>query len=137
MAIAWPSNLPAPQKRGLTIGPNVDTLSRETQSGRKYGARYGIGGGDSANVNFLLFKNQDENQVKQFELYYAQDLNMGINFVDASWLSSVMGYSDHYFRVLGYTPGSIAGVGIYNFSLTILIKKKDDCPEDVFWPYWE
>lgn len=129
MAITWPETLPAPLRTGLKITPNPDVRARDTQSGRLELLRFGAGNPDTLTCTLRL----RGDQVARFELFYARDLNMGRNWIDADWLASALGYTDHFLRIVGYVPRQDESPRS-DYALTCSIARRADCPADTTWP---
>jgi hypothetical protein len=136
MAVAWPATLPAPQRSGLRIVPNPDVKARLTQSGRKELRRWGKGGGDTITCTLRLWNDHPDHgdQVAIFERLWARDLNFGLNWIDAEWLATVLGYTGYYLRIIGHSPCRSVG-GIYtDYSLTVNVKLAAALWADTAWP---
>ncbi len=93
----WPSTLPAPENT-VKIEAGSTLRSRKLESGRREVRRFGDGAPDRATV---LFKFKAD-EFDEFVTFFEEDLNLGVNWFSAAWLSSVLGYSDHGARCLGY-----------------------------------
>ena len=128
MAI-WPITLSALQKKiSITLG---DTRKeRKLQSGRAEYRRFGDGKPDQANVLFRLTWAQWD----IFKEFHAYDLNLGINWFSADWLTD-LGYDAHKAKILGY-PREVALQSHYVDVLCNLIIQKTAwiVGEDTEWP---
>ena len=126
---SWPSTLPAPQKNIIII-PGDTRKERRLQSGRYEFRRIGNGKPDQAKVPFhFTWAEWDI-----FKGFYAHELNFGINFFSADWITS-LGYATHKAKILGY-PREIARQNYYvDIFCNLLIQKTDwIISEDSEWP---
>ena len=135
MSIPWPTELPAPLWEGLTITPSPATVSNRSQSGRSTIRRFGRGKSELISCSLHLEHNhfQYGDQVGLFEHFWARDLNFGLNYIDASWLGDYLGYTDHYFRIVGYKKSQYLWGSHAVYSLTLALCKKSLAP-DSEWP---
>jgi len=135
MAATWPLTLPAPQRSGLRITPTSDVKSRTNQSGRKELRRWGCGGGDTLTCTLRLVHNHPTHgdQVAIFRKFWDRNLNFGLNWIDGDWLP-LLGYSNHYCRIVGYSPRQGQGVIYSDYSVTFEIKPIANAWENTVWP---
>lgn len=124
MAITWLSILPAPQRSGLVIKPNPDVYVRETQSGRKELRRFGSSKPDTITCTLRLRREhpQHGDQVAAFKEFWSRDLNFGLNWINAGWLD-LLGYTNHYCRIIGYSPCQSSGLFFSDYSVTFAVQK--------------
>ena len=98
MSVAWPSYLPPPLVEGakLTAGSNV--RRRQCQSGRVEQRRFGTGAPDSWQLTWRLTADEHDD----FRAFYSDDLDLGVEWITADWLTQ-LGYGAGYeARLLGY-----------------------------------
>lgn len=135
MAIFWPATLPAPQRSGLIIKPNPDVRVREAQSGRKELRRFGAGKPDTLTCTLRLFSQhpQHGDQVAAFKHFWRRGLNFGLNWIDADWLS-LLGYTNHYCRIIGYSPRRSMGSLYTDYDVTFAIQQAASVWADTEWP---
>ena len=131
MAVTWPDNFPVPLEDSFqeTFGDNMER--RVCGSGRTEVRRFGSGSTPSI-VTTLRLRN-DVVTPKEFELFYSNDLNMGLNWIDAPWVASVLGYPGCYARISGYMKKSAVGKIYSDFSVILQIKKASECWADTTW----
>lgn len=136
MAVAWPAALPAPQRSGLRIVPTPDAKARLTQSGRKEVRRWGKGGGDTITCSLRLWSDHPDHgdQVATFKRFWDRDLNFGLNWIDADWLETGLGYSGYYLRIIGYSPLQARGTIYSDYSVTFSVKPMSALWADTAWP---
>ncbi len=135
MPVIWPDTLPAPLRSGLKITPNPDVKARTTQSGRKEIRRWGKGKGDTLSCTLRLWNNHPDlgDQVAAFKRFWDRELNFGLNWIDADWLETGLGYGNHYCRVIGYSPRQGNGIIYSDYSVTFEIKPVASAWEDTAW----
>lgn len=136
MAVAWPATLPAPLRAGLTVTPNPDVKARITQSGRKELRRWGKGGGDTLTCTLRLWNNHPAHgdQVAKFKRYWSRDLNMGLNWINADWLETGLGYAACYLRIIGYSQRRAVGTLYSDYSVSFNIRPVASAWTDTEWP---
>lgn len=125
----WPSTLPPPQKR-ISLTPGDTRKIRDSVSGRKEIRRMGSGAPDQIRVLFRL----TWAQWAIFKRLHEWDLNLGLNWFSASWLTT-LGYSAHKARFLGY-PREVARQQYFvDVVATLLVQTTADIiGEDTSWP---
>lgn len=125
----WPSTLPPPQKR-ISLTPGDTRKIRDSVSGRKEIRRMGSGAPDQIRILFRL----TWAQWAIFKRLHEWDLNLGLNWFSASWLTT-LGYSAHKARLLGY-PREVARQQYFvDVIATLLVQATADIiGEDTLWP---
>ena len=127
--VTWPTTLPAPTNTtSVAFGDN--SKSRKCQSGRSEIRRYGSGRPDPFNAVFRV----RGVLVPDFLLFYAQTSNMGLNWFDAPWIASDLGYTGCYGRIVGYPKRQFYGKIYSDFSVILHIRKISSCWPDTTWP---
>ena len=126
----WPDTLPAPKNAGLSVTLGSNVLYRKTQSGRQEILRYGSGAPDRWKASFVFHGSQ----IAIFDSFFTNDLNLGVNWFSAPWISSKLGYANHLARIIGYPSEKIDGARMKEISVELLIKKSSACPADAAWP---
>nr|WP_321466749.1 hypothetical protein [uncultured Desulfobulbus sp.] len=135
MPVIWPDTLPAPLRSGLKITPNPDVKARTTQSGRKEIRRWGKGKGDALSCTLRLWNNHPDHgdQVVAFKRFWDRELNFGLNWIDADWLETGLGYSGYFLRIIGYSPRQGHGTLYSDYAVSFEIKPAAAAWEDTQW----
>lgn len=135
MATSWPTTLPAPLRAGLTITPNPNVKARAAQSGRKELRRWGSGGGDAITCTLRLFRNHPDHgdQVAIFEEFWDRELNFGLNWIEADWLVTALGYSGYHLRITGYSQREGMGTIFEDYSITINVRPSVETWANTEW----
>ena len=136
MAVTWSTRLPAPLRSGLNIKPTPDVRGITMQSGRKDLRRFGAGSPDVMTCTLRCMRSHPVkgDQVEEFNRFWAEDLNFGQNWIDASWLASALGYINCYCRIIGYSKRKASDNRYCDYALTVLIQKTTNCWGDTSWP---
>ena len=126
----WPTLLPDPMKDSASCVLGSNAIYRKTQSGRREVTRFGSAAPD--NWKLLLRLRVDQYEV--FNNFYRQDLNLGVNWFSANWISEVLGYTDHLARIVSFPERRVSNLVFTDLNLNVLIKKSSACPADSTWP---
>ena len=129
MAIPWPTTLPAPRADiELLSGDNV--VRRTGESGRIEGRRFGWGAFDTSRAVFRL----KDTQPAIFEAFWLDSLNMGMNWVTASWLD-LLGYdhATYAFRIIGYPARTAHGLIYSDYSVDLTFGLLANAWADTTW----
>ena len=136
MPVAWPDALPTPLRSGLKITPNPDVKARAAQSGRKEIRRWGTGKGDTLNCTLRLWNDHPVHgdQVTMFKRFWDRQLNFGLNWINADWLETGLGYSGYYLRIIGYSQRRAEGEFYQDFLLLFTLQAMAAVWTDTLWP---
>ena len=132
----WPAGLPTPSSDSLTCTVGENVLHRTAQSGRKETVRYGSAAPDKWSVDLKLQKTHPTygDQTEIFSTFYKQDLNLGVNWFAAGWITNELRYSDHRGKIVSAPAIRVASRTIVVISFDIAIKKTSTCPAvDTVW----
>ena len=125
----WPSVLPGPDN-DLTITSGSNVQVRKLGSGRKEVRRFGHGAPDVVQCNFHIMNNN----VADFEYFYENTSNMGLNWFSAPWIAASLGYTTHYARIIGYPKRTGHGTIFSDYAVVLHIKQIASCWPDTTWP---
>lgn len=126
MAKTWPTGLPDPNEvLSITFGSNVE--KRTVQSGRIELRKFGTGNPDSMAVLLHLKK---PSEIYTFWKFFEVTLNKGINFFSADWITTLLGYSGFYGKVVGYPIRRLKTKNLSIYQLTVIVQEADDATTD-------
>lgn len=141
---AWPSStLPDPLNEGMSITSGSTVKLRKLESGRNESRRFGDGMPDQLTCTFRLlhsaqYDSPDSsttvtiNQLEYFNDFFDNDLNQGVNWFTADWLTD-LGYTSHKARFLGYPKVSGVQGYYYDLQATLLIQRSAWAAADTEW----